>query len=191
MSKSSDKRERLTERILEHIAAHGFASVHHFSRLAKEIRVGRSLLYFYYKSTEEVLTEVGEMFRFLLVTHYRYVVEQELAFKEYMYSLLKIRSLVFFTFECQKECQRIPTLQTHLDLVMETLDSYSFQRFKEHYQVEDQDPEQISFLYSCCRSQWWESLGSYETWSEESVDLFLASLDQLMSAYVHQDAPSS
>ena len=185
MSKYVDKRALLVTQILKHIAQEGFSSVYHFSRLAKEIKVGRSLLYFYFKNTDEILEEVGSLFKSLLTEHHRFILDRQLDFKQYVHSLLNIRELVFFINECQKEQQRIPSVQAHIELVMKTLDDYSFQRFKEYYQIDEQSLD-VEFLYACCRSQWWESIGTYASWNEASIDTFLRSLDKLMEQYTSQ-----
>lgn len=178
-----DKRDQITALILTHVARAGLADVQRFSHLSRGVGIGRSLLYFYYKSTEELIEALCDHFDQELRAFYERTQEKQLDFKQYVLSLIEIKDLVFFSSECQKEVLRIPSLIAPLTLISETVDHYSFERFKVYYQLMGCAPEQVEFLYGCFRSKWWESLGAYDDWSLEALEQFFQSVDGIMSSY--------
>ena len=178
------KRDQISRLILSYIAQRGFSNLSRFSHLAKGINKGRSLLYFYFKESSEVIDAVGDIFERELAAHLEHIEEQELDFKHYLRYLTQMKDLVFFTLECQKEVSREPKLMKYLSLVQETIDHYSYQRFCEYYQLEDIDVENVSFMYSCFRSKWWDSLGDYEGWGLDKTEAFFESLDTFMETQI-------
>jgi len=178
-----EKHELLTARILTHVARYGFADVQRFAHLAKGMGIGRSLLYFYFKSSEEIIEALCEHFKHGLNEFDEQIRARRLNFYEYVVSLPEIKDLVFFAHECQKEALRNPALMAPILLVAETVDSYSFERFKVYYELTHYDPEQIAFLYGCLRSKWWESLGSYDEWGRREVEAFFSSVDSVTRTF--------
>ena len=178
-----EKHEQLTARILVHVARHGFADVQRFAHLAKGVGIGRSLLYFYFKSSEEVIEALCAHFHQELNDFHEQIQARGLDFYEYVVALPEIKDLVFFAHECHKEALRNPALMAPILLVAETVDHYSFERFKVFYELTDHDPAEVEFLYSCLRSKWWENLGSYEEWGRHEVEEFFSSVDTLTRTF--------
>jgi len=186
-----ERRDQIARLILTHVAQNGFVSLDRFSHLAREIKVGRSLLYFYFKGTSEVIEAIGELFERELAAHLLEIRARALNFKDYLEYLGGMKELAFFALECRKELSRRPELERYLELVHTTIDRYSYEQFLRYYELDQrEDMRHAQFMYSCFRSRWWESLASFESWDQASRERFFTDLDGLMSSLKEQDKDS-
>ena len=172
-----EKSDLLAKKILVHIAQEGFSKLNHFSHLAKAVGKGRSLLYFYFKSEDEILDALYKIYVDEINFHFDYIKRQRFSFIEYVSYLVDIKDLYFFTINCAKIVEHKPELMRFINHGLSTLDNYCFQQFVIHYQLDRHPPTNITFVFSCFRSLWWERSGPYESWTHKKVINMVEDID--------------
>ena len=172
-----DKTDLLTKKILVHVAKSGFGDLSSFSRLAKAINIGRSLLYFYYKKEEDIVDGLFEIFIKEVDHHYQIIVQKQLNFDQYLDYLVDIRDLYFFTIECVKAVPNRLELKRFLEYGGKKIDLYSLNQFIKKYELEFLEQSQIDYMYAALRSRWFERSGPFESWSLEKVNFLRNEMD--------------
>ena len=172
-----DKADLLAQKIMAHIAREGLSKLSNFSHLAKAIGKGRSLLYFYFKNEDEILDALYKQYVFEINYHFDHVRSQKFGFIDYVHYLVEIKDLYFFTINCAKIVEHRPELTRFIEHGLSTLDAYCFEQFVAHYHLDQHPPSNVSFVFSCFRSLWWERSGPYESWTNEKVSTMVDDID--------------
>ena len=180
-----EKSDLLVKKILVHIAQNGFSSLSNFSHLAKAIGKGRSLLYFYFKNEDDILDGLYKIYSDEIDHHFDHVKQNNFSFIDYVLYLVDIKDLYFFTINCAKIVDHKPELTRFIEHGLNTLDNYCFQQFIPHYKLERHPPSNVSFLFGCFRSLWWEKSGPYESWTYEKVERMVEDIDIFIEESMH------
>lgn len=172
------KSELITRKILVHIAQHGLVDLASFSKLSKSIRIGRSLLYFYYKHETDIIDALYEVFTKEIGYHYEYLKERQFDFDEYLNYLVDMKDPYFMMMECIKVQDQRPEFRPFGDYAFNTIDRYAQQVFIKKYQLESLPQERLDYMYNSLRCYWFECSGAYEDWSYSKVSELRKKLDE-------------
>lgn len=172
------KSELITRKILVHIAQHGLVDLASFSKLSKSIKIGRSLLYFYYKQESDIIEALYEVFIKEIGYHYEYLKERQFDFDEYLNYLVDMKDPYFMMMECIKVQDQRPEFRPFGDYAFNTIDRYAQHAFIKKYQLESLPQDRSDYMYNSLRCYWFECSGSYEDWSYSKVNELRKKLDE-------------
>ena len=172
------KSELIARKILVHIAQYGISDLASFSKLSKSIEVGRSLLYFYFKSEVEIIDTLYQVFVKEVDYHFEYIKERQFNFDEYLNYLVDMKVPYFMVVECMKVYQQRDEFKAFVDYVAKGIDHYSQQMFIKKYQLEHMSQERLDYMYNSLRSYWFERSGHFKEWNYAKVSQLRDDLDE-------------
>ncbi|MAD61371.1 MAG: hypothetical protein CMH49_07665 [Myxococcales bacterium] len=174
------KSELLTRKILVHVAQHGLSDLTSFSKLSKSIKVGRSLLYFYFKHETDIIDALYEVFTKEITYHYNYLNERQFNFDEYLNYLVDMKDSYFMMLECIKVQDQRQEFRPFGDYAFNTIDRYAQKVFIQKYQLDALPQERLDYMYNSLRCYWFKCSGAYEDWSYNKVSELREELDEFI-----------
>jgi len=175
-----NKTDLITRKILVHIARKGIYDLASFSKLAKSINIGRSLLYFYYKNENEIIDSAYKIFIYELDYHHAYVKQRQFNFNEYLDYLVDMKDLYFFLIECVKIRDSRKEFNAFVKYAFNTIDRYAFEEFTKKYELGYVETSRLEYMYHSLRSYWFENSGIHDDWCYEKVHQLRDDLDHFM-----------
>lgn len=160
------KRDLQLERLLQYFAEFGFKQIDNISHLTKAIGISRSLFYFYFKDTDDLLRQLATYHQGLVLKEQSNIISESLTHLQYLKKLVECKDLYFFTIQCKRHKQEHPIINDMYHFVLETLDKENFKLFVKHYQLEDFSSYSIKLLYDTFRGFWYDH-SDYHSWGEE------------------------
>ena len=177
---SESKRNEIMRRLYGHFAKNGFDDLHHLSRLSKVVFISRTLFYFYFKNTEDLFDHLCAYHKTKVDLAYRFVINHNLNFLEYIYQLVEFKEIYFFTIRCQAKVEEDERFNTCLNHSLQTLDAYSYEQFLIHFELEGLSNSEMKFMYESFRNFWFANSHPYDDWSDKSVSLLLEQVTKLI-----------
>jgi len=171
MPQHKKKQALQLQKLYQHFAEHGFKQVGNVSHLTKAIGISRSLFYFYFEDTEDLLFQLSEYHKALLHEQHAYILSQGITHTQYLQRLVEHKDLYFFSIQCRRYAQEHPKIAEMFQMVLDTVDYENFQLFVQHYQLEGFSERAIKMLYSTFRGFWYDN-SHYGSWDEaRALDL--------------------
>lgn len=175
-----NKADLLARKILVHVARDGVYELASFSKLAKSIKIGRSLLYFYYKNEREIIQSLHDLFIYELDYHHHYIKQRQFDLDQCLTHLVDMKDLYFFIIACVKAQDRRKDLQPFVEYTLKTLNTYVFEQFIQKYSLHNLSAQRREYMYDCLRSLWLERSGVHEDWCYEKVQQLSVDMDQFL-----------
>ena len=185
------KKQEILENLYLHCAIHGFSQINNISQLAKALSVSRPLFYFYFNSSEQLFEELMQYHNEKVDQAIADVMEKEMSFHDYIYNLVEVKDLYFFTLRCIHRSIEDDAYCSPGEYTLQNLDMYNYKKFIVHYQLERFPEEQIKFLYDSFRNFCFLNSGSYHELSKERVDHLLEKVDSMLALLQNEERVSS
>ena len=175
------KKKEILENLYVYCAMNGFNHIDNISQLSKALSVSRPLFYFYFKSSELLFEELMQYHCQKIDQALKYVEEHELDFRGYVYNLVDVKDLYFYTLRCINKSLEDKSYQPATQYSLSTLDQYSYKQFLTYYQLEKIPGEQSKLLYDSLRNFCFLNSGDYADWSKKTVDTLMSKIEAMLS----------
>jgi len=183
------KKKAQLDRLYKHFAEFGFKQVDNVSYLTKSIGISRSLFYFYFADTDDLLTQLSDYHQEKISAQSEIVVSQSFTHVQYLKGLVEHKDLYFFTIQCRRHRHEHPMIELMYQHVLNTIDQVNFRLFVEHYNLESFSESAIKTLYDSFRGFWYDN-SSYETWSHERAQELAQQIQEMMLLLRSRHEPS-
>jgi AcrR family transcriptional regulator len=174
------KKDQLLARLYQYFAEHGFKQADNISTLTKSVGISRSLFYFYFKDTEDLLTQLSALHRARVQQRYERVLDEERSFIEYLHHTVYQKDIYFMTVQSARYVQEHPRYAEMLNVVVESVDEYNFKQFIKHYQLEGLSERAVRMIYASFRNHWFAN-SVYHEWTIERVDELISQVDEMVT----------
>jgi AcrR family transcriptional regulator len=183
------KRHLQLERLYRYFAEFGFKQVDNISYLTKAIGISRSLFYFYFADTDDLLKQLSDYHNEKISEQRSIVVSHSFNHTQYLQGLVTHKDLYFFTIQCRRHRHEHPHIDLMYQYVIETIDQVNFRLFVEHYNLESFSESAIKTLYDVFRGFWYDN-SDYETWNQERVLELSQQIQEMMLLLRSRHEPS-
>ena len=170
------KRDLALQRLYAHCAQYGFKGVDNVSFITKAMGISRSLFYFYFADTEDLIRALAAFHKAKIDTRYALAEEEKRDFLTHIHALVEEKNNYFFTLQSVRHAHEHPLYREMADYTLSTLDARNFREFIKHYQLSSFSESAIHFMYDSFRNFWFIN-SSYDNWSHERVDEMIAQID--------------
>ena len=179
-SKTKTKQDQVLEKFYRYFAQHGFLSLHNVSHLTKGVGISRSLFYFYFKDTEDLLQQIKTLHLSKVEARYDVIQEHQHSFLDYLHNTVVRKDIYFITVQSSRHVGEHPAFGEMLEAVVSSVDHYNFTQFIKHYGLEGLSEHSVKLMYDSFRSSWFAH-SQYEGWTHERVDELISQLDEMIS----------
>ncbi|MBM4291428.1 MAG: TetR/AcrR family transcriptional regulator [Deltaproteobacteria bacterium] len=182
------KREVALQRLYTHCAEHGFKGVDNVSFITKAMGISRSLFYFYFADTDDLLRALLSFHKAEIDVLYSVAMEENIDFLTHLNNLIEHKDNYFFTLQAVRHAHEHPLYREMSEYTLSTIDARNFREFVKHYGLERFSESSIRFMYESFRNFWFIN-SDYRGWTRERVNDLLAQVNSTIELLKATDPP--
>lgn len=173
---AKSKRDLALQKLYVHCAQHGFKGVDNVSFITKAMGISRSLFYFYFADTDDLLRALTVFHKAMIDARYEIAEGERRDFLTYIHNLLEQKDYYFFTLQAVRHSHEHPCYREMAEHTLNTVDARNFKEFVKHYELSSFSEQSIRFMYESFRNFWFIN-SDYQNWTKERIDELLAQID--------------
>jgi AcrR family transcriptional regulator len=173
---SKSKRDLALHKLYVHCAQHGFKGVDNVSFITKAMGISRSLFYFYFADTDDLLRALTAFHKSMIDGLYERAEDERRDFLTYIHNLLEQKDYYFFTLQAVRHAHEHANYREMAEHSLNTLDARNFREFVKHYELSTLSEASIRFMYESFRNFWFIN-SDYNNWNKERLDELIAQID--------------